>query len=240
MAEQLLQVERVERDEFFAECWEYNAGEHVSFLGPTGAGKTELAFDLLRRTATKEVPAVVMAMKPRDLTVAKFQRATKWRRVRYWPPPPSIWQPGKQPGYILWPPHTSDPEGDEMRHERIFHQCLRDSYVKGDRIVFADETYSLTHEMGLERDLVRIWSKGRSMGCGLWAATQKPTHVPLWMYNQAEHLFLAFDPDERAQDRFSEIGGVDPRLVKRQVIGLRRWEWLYIRRRDRSMCVVGA
>lgn len=87
--------------------------------------------------------------------------------------------------------------------------------------------------------LSTVWTKGRSMGCGLWSGTQKPSHVPLHMYNQAGHLFLAYDPDIQARKRFSEIGGVDPKLVLEVTAELDEFEWLYIRRRGRVMCIVG-
>lgn len=235
-----MKVESIPRTEFLAECWEYKAGEHVSIIGPTGSGKTYIAYELLAHSATVELPAFIMVMKPRDETTLKFAKRMKYRVVRSWPIPLSIWNPGKKAGYIIWPAHSRDPEMDDERHERIFRNLLRDSFVKGDRIIFADETVSLTKEMHLERDLTRIWTKGRSMGCGMWAATQRPAHVPLVMYDQAEHLFLAYDPDIRSQQRFKEIGGVDPDLVFQVVGKLKQFQWLYIRRSDRTMCVVEA
>lgn len=236
----MTKVESFTRTEFLAERWQYKPGEHVSIIGPTGAGKTHIGYQLLRHSAAEELPAIVFVMKPRDETAAKFSKEAKYRIVRSWPPVPSVWNPGKKAGYVLWPVHTRDPDMDDARHEVIFRTALRDSFVKGNRIIFADETYSLTHELLLERDLRRTWTKGRSMGNGLWAATQRPAHVPLLMYNSAEHVFLAYDPDKRAQDRFSEIGGVDPDLVKEVVRQLPQYHWLYIRRSDRTMCVVQA
>lgn len=236
----LPKVESIPRSEFLNDVWDYNPGEHVSFIGPTGSGKTTLAYQLLEKTATEDNPVIILVMKPRDKTVESFSKKAKYRTVRFWPPVPSIWSPGKKPGYVLWPKHTFDPDIDDENHENIFRTVLRDSYAKGNRIIFADETYSLTNEMPLERDLVRIWSKGRSMETGLWAATQKPTHVPLWMYSQPEHIYLAYDPDKRARDRFGEIGGVDPKLIMNVVNNLKPHQWLYIRRSDRAMCVVEA
>lgn len=218
--------------------WRYRAGEHVSFIGPTNSGKTHLALPLLARSVTPDLPGYITVMKPRDKTVGDFLKSHDgWKRILTYPPPVSV---GKRPaGYVVWPHHTSDPDADEVRHEEIFRRMHRQLYVKGDNIIFDDEAVSLVREMDLKRELVRIWTKGRSIGSGLWAATQRPSMVPLEMYDQAEHLFLAHDPDKRSQDRFGEIGGVDPELVVRVVQALPKFHWLYIRRSDRSMCVVG-
>ncbi len=231
-------VEYVTREEFFAECWDYEAGEHVTVLGPTGSGKTFLTQELIDHTAVPELPAVVLVMKPRDATVTRWNKTAKFTVVRNWPPGVSPWKPKKPRGWILQPRHSFDPDRDEEQHRIIFRRAILDSYRKGNRILFADELFSLCKELGLEKELVTIWSKGRSMGCGLWGGTQKPTHVPLWAYSMAEHLFLANDPDKRARDRFGEIGGVDPKLVERVVLSLEKYEWLYIRRRDRTMCIL--
>jgi hypothetical protein len=232
-------VVSVDRARFLADLWRYKGGEHVSLIGPTNAGKTWLSFQLLAKSATPALPAVVLSMKPRDDTVTKFARTNKFRIIPSWPPTPSIFHPRKPPGWVLWPRHTFDPDIDDDNHGEIFRRALLANYKQGDRIIFADEAYSLTNELGLGRILTTLWTKGRSMGAGLWAATQKPTHVPLWMYNSAEHLFLAKDPDVRAQKRFGEIGGVDPDLVSSVTSRLPQFHWLYIRRSDSSLCVVG-
>lgn len=231
-------IVRMERDEFLTEGWEYNPGEHVTILGPTGSGKTYLGYQLLDATATVKVPAVVLVMKPRDATVKKWSKTVEFKTVRSWPPTPSIWRSRPPRGYVLWPRFTYDPDRDDAEQYRQFRRCLLDSYKKGDRIIFGDEVYSLAEELDLDKELVTLWTKGRSMGCGLWAASQKPTHIPLWAYSMAEHLFLHHDPDKRARQRFAEIGGVDPKLVEDTVLSLKRHEFLYIRRADGAMCVI--
>lgn len=237
----LPKVDSLTREEFFREAWEYEPGQHVSWIGRTGSGKTQLAFELLQHTVTEDLPAIVFAMKPRDKTVTKWGKRLEFRTVRTWPPLPSVWKPGKQRGYVLWPLHTRNWEDDAYRHREIFQAALRDSYhSKQPRIVFADEVVSLTKELGLGGDLEHIWTKGRSMECGLWAATQRPAMVPLEMYSAAEHIFVCYDPDKRTTDRYAEIGGVDPDLIKAVVRNLPKYHWLYIRRTDYSMCIVQA
>lgn len=232
----------VSRDEFLATRWRYRPGEHVTILGPTDCGKTTLGFQLLARSIRPKLPAIVFAMKPRDATVKTWAKALRFRTVRSWPPMPSIWTPGvnNPPGWVLWPKHTFEPERDDYNHYVLFRSAIINSYKKGNRILFCDETYGLTAELKLERPLVTVWSRGRSMGTGLWAASQKPSHIPLWAYNQAQHLFLYYDPDKRSRERFAEIGGIDPKAVEAAVMSLKPHQCLYIRRNPRAWCIIDA
>jgi hypothetical protein len=225
---------------FVDRVWKYRAGEHVSFIGPTGSGKTFLMLPLLAKSTSPELPGYLTVMKPRDSTVGKFLKAhPTWKKATTFPPPPVMPGQDKPSGYVVWPVHTNNPEADDERHKEIFLELHRKLYVRGDCIICDDEAVSLVREMKMGPALVRIWTKGRSIGAGLWAATQRPAMVPLEMYDQAEHLFLAHDPDKRTRERFAEIGGMDPDLVVSVVERLPKYHWLYIRRSDRVMCVVG-
>lgn len=233
-------VKLIDRRRFLERMWSYRAGQHVSFIGPTGSGKTYLALQLLARSVSEDLSGYVTVMKARDKTMGDFLRThDRWRRVLNFPPPPHVPGTTRPVGYAVWPHHTNDPEADDVRHEEIFHRMHRQLYVKGDNIIFDDEVVSLVREMNMKADLTRIWTKGRSIGSGLWGATQRPAMVPLEMYDQAQHLFLANIKDKRSQDRFGEISGVDPELVVSVVRQLPQHHWLYIRQEEGSMCVVG-
>lgn len=211
----------------------------MTLIGPTGYGKTTLAYQLMQKTTTPELPGLILVMKPQDDTVAEWTKRLGYKIIRDWPPPPSLSPFGRKvSGYVLWPKHTFEPNTDEPEHYRIFRKAILGSYKSGNRIIFADELYSLVNELDLRRELVTLWSKGRSMRTGLWGATQKPTHVPLWAYNQAEHLFLSYEPDKRGRERFAEIGGVDPKIINDTVLQLEKFQWLYIRRDGGTMCII--
>jgi hypothetical protein len=227
------------RKEFIAERWSYSAGQHVTFLAPTQAGKTTLAFELLEETASVEVPAIVLVQKPRDAVVTDWLNHLRddkgWIKTETWPPNPLR---KRTSGYILWPRHRHNPDTDNPKLREIFRRAILDSYKKGNRILFADETYGLSEELDLDKELIAVWSRGGGMGCGLWAATQRPAYIPLWGYSAAEHVFLANDPDKRARIRYGEIGGINPRFVEWQVERLPKYHWLYIRRTGPATCIV--
>ena len=228
--------ESIPRRDFLQTRWRYRAGEHVTLLGPTGSGKTHLTWQLLQVSATPRVPAVVLAMKPRDATTTKWSKTLGYRVTRQWPPARLPFR-AKPSGYTLWPRHTFDPDIDDAEHERIFRKAVMDSYRNGDRIVVCDELLAAM-DLHLERSLRAGWTRGRSMGMGLWGGTQKPTHIPTYGYNQASHLFIAYDPDKRSRDRFNEIGGLDSDLLRNWVCALGKHEFLYIRRDGPAICVV--
>lgn len=225
------------REHFIQDVFDYHPGDHVTVLAPSGGGKTQLAYQLLGATATPELQATVMVMKPRDTTVDRFTKRYGFKVVRDWPPT-IIPRMSKPPGYVLWPKETDDPDADDRRHADIFRRAIRDDYRKGHKIVFADETYSLEEELGLKDDLRRIWTKGRSMACGLWAASQRPVWISRWAF-QAQHLFLGHDPDVEMQRRYGEIGGgIDPDLIRQLTAGLREFQFVYISRDERAVCIV--
>lgn len=226
------------RSVFISELFDYHPGDAVTVLAPYGGGKTQLSYQLLGPTATPDLQAVVMVMKPRDSTVTRFSSQFGYKVIRDWPPNPVGRIGGRPPGYVLWPKETEDPDADDRRFSSIFQRAIRENYRKGDRILFADETYSLEHELGLGKDLRRVWSKGRSMKCGLWAASQRPVNIDRFAF-QAQHLFLGHEPDEDARRRYGEIGGgIDPALIRQLVQELKRYQFVYISRDQRAVCIV--
>lgn len=235
--EDVEELETFSRREFLTERWDYRPGEHVTILAPTQNGKTTMIFDLLAHIPKMKHPPVMLIMKPRDGTVSKGIKKLGYKRVKTWPPVPT-WK--KPPGYALWPKHTFDPETDDEMMRPHMRRALIGSYKSGDTVVVADETLGLTDDLRLGTEIRAIHTRGAGMGVGIWCATQKPTHIGTWAYNNAEHLFLGYDPDKKNRERFAEIGGVNPDTVKYHVERLGQYQWVYIRRRGRRVCKIDA
>lgn len=232
---------KIQRQEFLNSYFHYTPDEHVLILGPTGSGKTRMALDALGAVSYDEVPAIVFAMKPRDKTLTDFAMAHDFREVAFWPPYVSKWRPKKPKGYLLRPPHhMRDIYWTRQKHHDVFREAILDSYAKGNRILFADETYSLTNELQLGEELITVWTKGRSMNCAVWAASQRPAFIPTWAYSQSTHFFISYDPDKRSRKRYEEISGVDPDVIREGTEALDEFEWLYVKAAGRRsvVCIV--
>lgn len=219
----------------------------MTILGKTGSGKTYLGFQLLNAVISKELPGVVLVMKPKDATVDTWQRRMKLRRIPHWPPPRIRNRVDKPRGYVLWPKLGDfDRDDDVLRAE--FNRCFRESYTQAarrngePRAIFVDEVVGVSKELRLETSLKRLWMRGRSLGIGLWAATQRPFDAPLLAYQAPEHLFIAAEPDARSRQRLGEIGGFDSDLIEHivhpgsRVLG--KNEFLYLGREQHVMAIV--
>lgn len=234
----MTRIEQFAREEFLSRRFHLTPGDHVTFLGPTQSGKTTLAFQMLDRVISGRHPAVAMVMKPRDPVPARWGKAIGLRRVAHWPPLTSWWPWAKPRGWLLWPRHSFEPDDDDARMYAEFRRAILGNYKQGNRITFGDEVWGLAVQLGLTRELETVWSRGASMGNGLWTASQRPRNVPLMAYSQAEHVLMSHTPDKQDRDRYAEIGGVDPDMVRAITARLPKYHWLYVRRTGPRMCIV--
>lgn len=234
------EVKEVEREAFLTERFSYESGEHVSFLAPTQTGKTTLKFQLLEHVANKKLPAVSLIMKPRDSVVDEWVKKLKLVKTDDWPPPAMKRKFLTPPGWAVWPRHTFDPKVDNKHLREVFRRAILGCYKKGNAILDVDEVYGVAEELRLDDELITVWSRGASMGCGLWGGTQRPSLVPLHMYSQAGHVFVGNTPDKRDRDRLRDISGagIPPDLIAEVVQDLGEHEWLYIQRKGPRMCIV--
>lgn len=244
-----MRVARFGRAEFLDRRWNYRPGEHVSAIAPTQNGKTTFLFELLAATDTSwcATPPTMLVAKPKDRIVAEGLDRLGWQEIPSWPPRRPPWRREEPPGYGLWPHHLQDasPSVNAEHLAGRFRPAIRKAFWGGNSIIVADEIYHLCAVLGLSEEMTQHWTQGAGMGSALWSATQKPSGtqqgtIPSFMYSSPTHTFLGRDNDERNRKRFAEIGGVSPKLVEETVLGLRKYEWLYIHRDGPTMCIVGA
>lgn len=215
---------RVPWDVFIRDRFQWRQGEHVGMIGPTGQGKTTLLLNVLPLKPF----VVVFATKPRDETMDALQsrgylKMERWQSI----------DPRQFPRRILWP--DARKMTSQKTQKDIFHDAFSKIYVEGGWTVALDELWYMTKVLRLEGDIKQFLLQGRSLGISLIAATQRPSEVPLEIYDQSTHLFFWRDNDERNLSRLSGISYKSARLVREIIANLERYQVLYINTRSGEM-----
>jgi energy-coupling factor transporter ATP-binding protein EcfA2 len=214
------EVERIEWDDFLPSM-RWRQGEHVSLIGPTGAGKTTLALEIL----PKRKYVVVLGTKPMDDNLSRL-KARGYQVIREWPEHVST---EISPKLILWPSFRKT--SDAKKQQQVIGKALQAIFAQGRWTVYADELRYIAKTLRMSPLLELLWQQGRSLGVSLVGGTQRPAHVPLMLYDQATHLFFWRDNDDANLKRIGGIGSLDARLVRDTVAALPHHETLYVNTR---------
>lgn len=222
---------------------EFKQGDHVAIIGPTGAGKTHVAFPLaeLRRQS------IVVACKPHDPLVVDALAHGYWlnetdkleipysdgrplhRRVIYWP-------------------RLGERTRRKLPQERILaaekaHQKPRVGsaigYVRneGHWCLVMDEGTWVCRDLGLQRDIDSALFQFRTLNSSVIILGQRPSWMGRYVLSSPTHLFLFSTNDRNDRKALGDIGGVDSKLVA-EIVGRLDFdahEFLYIDTRRRRM-----
>lgn len=238
----------IPRQEFCQSRWDYGAGQHVVFAGPTQrAGKTTMAFDLLEYTATPEMPAYVAVSKPRDKVSTERGADLGYRRVDSYPFPMRLRELAKEnkpSGYLVWP-DMRDPDTAMLNAQTVTSRLIDGVYADGAKgkkaILYLQDTVTKSKVLNLDRQMVMVITMSGAMGIGGWFEVQKPSDAgkaALWSYPNAEHVFISKDPVKRNRDYYSDIGGFDSGSVGKISLSLKPYQFLYLERTHGYMCIV--
>ena len=164
--------------DFRARHFDYGAGHHVAFFGPTQiAGKSTLSFALQESVIARypEIQPVGLCMKHRDRVVAHWTRRLGYRETPVWPPPPRLSELppfGTKPaGYTLWPRQSlSVVDADYGLLEAQFKRAI--THIRGHvpSITNANELYGMLAELNLRKLLTAVVTRDSVMpatDCGM-------------------------------------------------------------------------
>lgn len=216
---------RVPWDVFTRDKFQWQPGEHVSLIGPTGLGKTTLLLNLL----PFHPYVVVFATKPRDDTMERLVVESGYQKLETWRSIPARDMPRR----ILWP--NAKRIDAEERQRAVFRDAFDRIYREGGWTVALDELWFITNKLNLKSEIETYYSQARSLGISVIAGTQRPAYVPLMMYDQATHLFLWRSTDVRNLQRLSEINAANTSAIRNIVANLDKFQVLYVNTRDGQM-----
>jgi len=203
----------------FAKKWptQFKQGEHVTIIGPTGSGKTLLAQELVKPRSF----VVATGVKHKDESLERLMKQN-WVRVGNWKDKPRSAQ-----RVVLWPKEDDISKVREV-HRNVFSNMLSDVYKKGSWAIWTDELRYMTDIIGLRKEYILMYVAARSNRISLISSAQRPSHVPLEAYSQAQHLVLFRTGDERDLARAGGLNGSNSKQVAATVSNLPHHHFLHV------------
>jgi hypothetical protein len=215
-------------DQFVSEYFDWDAGEHVITIGPTGSGKTVLNFELLKYSPIPWV--VVFGVKRRDPELyGPFQRRG-YQLVHTFNA-----KPEKQTKFLYVP--TTRKQGREARQELAehFRRAMYDILDHGAWVVYIDDVIVLSRQYNLRIELEDLWQLGRSEEISVVASAQEPVNIPVVAYGSSTWLFVFRNPDMRRVGRIGELTGFNRELAFETILRLPKYEVLAVNKDSGEM-----
>lgn len=145
--------------------------DRVALVGRTGSGKTYLARLLLANVRRLVVVDSKSSLAEWSLEIPSSRDWRSFERGN-----PARWR--------VLHPITDDPQS---WYEQLFQRL----YLIGNVTVYIDEAYAVT-PVGKQPGawLSALYTRGRERGISVWAATQRPTWIPLFMLSESDWFFI--------------------------------------------------
>ena len=198
----------------------WQQGEHVTIIGPTGCGKTTLEARLLEARES----VVVFVTKIHDDTISNdfpgYKRIEKW-------PPPRTWDNK----VLLWPKPPGTIREVFAKQRAVFKQALDSIFRDRNWCVVFDEQHYTCKQLGLEVENSMLLHQGRSSGLSVVNGTQRPSWVPVVTYSSATHAYIWRTTDRDDLRRLATLGGVNMRDLQYNLLQLDKHDFIYVNTR---------
>lgn len=198
---------------------EYQPGQHVTFLGPTGRGKSRLCYELLGEVISPDMPVISLhgKIKGRDPVI---NQAGKRYHLRNVPALPSkarmTWdRKRKWNGYIICPlTKPTSPETEKTLLHVAFKDAIARNYqtTKRKTITHINEAHQTQADLRLKEDVEAPLMRGGPDNA-VWHEGQRGAYLSYHTYNAPEHIFIFLDPDRKNRERYADLGVADPQEI---------------------------
>lgn len=217
-------------DDFMDFVFDWKQDEHVGLIGPTGSGKSTLTYAIL----PKRKYIVFFATKPQDKVLAKFADKAGFVRTEEYPPKTGRIRkraatPDEVPRRLLWPDATT--LGSVDRQRKVFGEAFEQVYSEGGWCVVWDEFWMMTSILKLEKEARIMLQQARANGMAFVMGAQRPSRIPLELFDQASHLFFWKDNDEVNLNRIGGVGWLSSGPIRAFVANLEPHQVLYVHTR---------
>lgn len=222
---------------------EFKQGDHVAILGPTGTGKSHIAFDV----AELRSYVIVVACKPADPLIDDAMARGYWLNQTDKLEIPYVDGRPLHPRVVYWP-RLSERARRKLPDEQVLaaekrHQKPRVGaamgYVRneGHWCLMLDEGTWVCRDLNLQRDVDSALFQFRSLNSSVIILGQRPSWMGRYVLSSPTHLFLFNTNDGDDRKSLGDVSGVDSKLVAELVqrLDVDRHEVLYIDTRRRIM-----
>lgn len=86
-------------------------------------------------------------------------------------------------------------------------EYLKKAYQARNCVVYIDEMYSLASNNFTSTWLTALWTRGRSLGIGVWAVAQRPYNIPLYAMSEAQYYVCFRLKMHHDKQRMAELMG---------------------------------
>ena len=213
------------------ENWE--PGQHVALIGPTGEGKSTFAIGLL------ELRRWVVALDPKgeDDTLT----ASGYRRLKEWPPPGRVRDQiaeGYPARLIIGGPSRSDAETAQLG--QLMQQAVEGVRTEGGWTLYVDEFQLLSDRrmMGVTTQVEQLLISARTRGTSVVTAFQAPAWVPRAATRQATWTVMWGTHDEDSCKTIAQAMGRPWRDLQAMVREIPEYHVLAIPKRFREPMIL--